>query len=130
MNNAKKYDTIITKRTLINLGNFNNQKDSILKIHNALTKNGYYIMLECSLDGLESMNSIRKSFSLDSIKMPYHNFHFNMNELLSFLNKYFEVSYKQYFSDYFYLTRIIGHLISNKTLSLPLIHQHLEKAAL
>ena len=30
-----KYDTIITKRTLINLGNFNNQKDSILKIHNA-----------------------------------------------------------------------------------------------
>ena len=56
--------------------------------------------------------------------MPYHNFHFNMNELLSFLNKYFEVSYKQYFSDYFYLTRIIGPLISKKT---PYEHDNMFK---
>ena len=79
------YNTVITKRTLINLGNFENQKKAILKIHNSLVKNGYYLMLECSSDGLDNMNSIRDIFSLGKIPMPFHNSHFVMDQLLEFI---------------------------------------------
>ena len=108
------YNTIITKRTLINLGNFKNQKKAIQKIHNSLVKNGYYIMLECSLDGLDNMNSIRKNFSMEKIPMPFHNYHFVIEKLLEFTENLFEVVIKRYFSDYFFLTRIVGPLLNNK----------------
>ena len=108
------YNTIITKRTLINLGNFKNQKKAIQKIHNSLVKNGYYIMLECSLNGLDNMNSIRNIFSLDKIPMPFHNYHFDLEQLLEFTENLFEVVEQKYFSDYFFLTRIVGPLLNNK----------------
>ena len=108
------YDTIITKRTLINLGNFENQKKAIQKIHNSMVENGYYIMLECSLDGLDNMNSIRNIFSLDKIPMPFHNYHFDLEQLLEFTENLFEVVEQKYFSDYFFLTRIVGPLLNNK----------------
>lgn len=44
-----KADVALTKRMLINLGSFENQK----KIHN----DGYFIMLETSIDGLFSKKS-------------------------------------------------------------------------
>ena len=106
------YDTIITKRALINLGNFENQKKAIVKIHNSLNKNGYYLMLECSVNGLNNMNSIRKSLSLNEIPMPFHNYHFEMDQLLQFLKNYFKIKSVRYFSDYFFLTRIVGPLIN------------------
>lgn len=108
------YDTIITKRTLINLGNFENQKKAIIKIHNSLEINGHYIMLECSKDGLDNMNSIRNIFSLEKIPMPFHNFYFSMEALQEFIANYFEVLHIRFFSDYFFLTRIVGPLLNNK----------------
>ena len=109
-----RYDLIITKRTLINLGNFENQKRVIQKIYNSLNENGYYVMLECSKDGLDNMNEIRKIFLLDEIPMPFHNLHFSLKMLSEFLEDYFEIVTKTYFSDYFFLTRIVAPYIDKK----------------
>ena len=70
-------------------------------------------MLECSLDGLNNMNSIRDIFSLGKIPMPFHNSHFVMDQLLEFIENHFEVVFSRFFSDYFFLTRIVGPLINN-----------------
>ena len=108
------YDTVITKRTLINLGNFENQKNTIVKICESLDNDGHYLMLECSKDGLDNMNSLRSIFSLDEIPMPLHNYHFVWEQLLEYIENLFEVVEKRYFSDYFFLTRIVGPLLNNK----------------
>ena len=44
--------------------------------------------------------------------MPFHNCHFEMEKLLKHLKKYFEISSINYFSDYFYLTRVVGPSIN------------------
>jgi len=118
------YDTVVTKRSLINLGNFDNQKKAIKKIHKSLNENGHFLMLECSTDGLANMNSIRKLFFLDEIAMPFHNYHFVMDQLLEFLKSYFKVVSWRYFSDYFFLTRFVGPLVEKNE---PYKYDHLFK---
>tara|TARA_B100000315_G_C14468083_1_gene536966 strand:+ start:211 stop:957 length:747 start_codon:yes stop_codon:yes gene_type:complete len=108
------YDTVITKRTLINLGNFENQKNTIVKICESLDNDGHYLMLECSKDGLDNMNSMRKIFSLDDIPMPFHNSHFRLEDLIDFVEMYFEVISTRFFSDYFFLTRVVGPLLNKE----------------
>jgi predicted TPR repeat methyltransferase len=40
------FNVVITKRCLINLGNFENQKKVLLKINKSMKKKGHYVMLE------------------------------------------------------------------------------------
>ncbi|OGI00310.1 MAG: hypothetical protein A2Y25_01625 [Candidatus Melainabacteria bacterium GWF2_37_15] len=102
----EKCTVAITKRCLINLGNFENQKKAILKIHNALNDNGYYLMLETCIDGLNNLNILRNKFNLESLKEPHHNTYFKLNNLLEFLKNYFEIQVMFNFSTYFFLTRV------------------------
>ena len=83
-----KVDIITTKRCLINLGTFENQKDAIRKIHDSLNKDGYYLMLECSLDGLNNLNILRQKVALNPIPSPFHNLYFELNDLMSFIQDF------------------------------------------
>jgi len=106
-----KFDIITTKRCLINLGNFNNQKNSIQKIHDSLNPGGYYIMLECSMDGLLNLNTMRQQLNLEHISEPFHDVYFDMNNLTQFLKNLFHVESLETFSTYYFLTRIYNHLL-------------------
>ena len=107
-------DLVITKRMLINLGSFENQKKSIVKIHNSLADGGVFIMLETSSDGLKNLNKYRKRFDLDMIPEPFHNTLFNLNELKLFLKEYFIIEDIKYFSTYFFLTRVYNFILDGK----------------
>lgn len=108
------FDVIVTKRCLINLGNFENQKKSIFKIHKWIKKNGFYIMLECCMDGLDNLNSFRKNFELEPIKEPFHNKYFNLKILMDYINEYFYVIDVKNFSTYYFLTRVYNQIISKE----------------
>lgn len=110
-NLLQRSDVVITKRMLINLGNFQNQKIAIEKIYNSLEKDGCFIMLETSLDGLNNLNDLRKKFNLEIIPEPFHNTLFNLEELKNFLKEYFIIEDVKYFSTYFYLTRLYNPLL-------------------
>lgn len=56
-----KVDIATTKRFLINLGSFKNRKKAILKIYDCLNGNGYHLMLECCINGLNNMNIVRQN---------------------------------------------------------------------
>ena len=101
-----KFDIVITKRCLINLGNFRNQLKSIKKIYRCLKRGGYYFMLECSLDGLKNLNSLRRKFGLDPLKEPFHNVYFELKKLRKEVRKYFTIEDTRYFSTYYFLTRV------------------------
>lgn len=107
----KKFDIVITKRCLINLGNFRNQLKSIKKIYRYLKRDGYYFMLECSLDGLKNLNSLRRKFGLDPLKEPFHNAYFEFKKLRKEVRKYFTVEDSRYFSTYYFLTRVYNQIV-------------------
>jgi len=110
---VQKSDLVITKRMLINLGNFNNQKKAIKKIYDSLEKDGYFIMLETSSEGLKNLNELRKTLELEAIAEPFHNVLFNLDELKYYLEKYFIIEDISYFSTYFFLTRVYNTYIKD-----------------
>lgn len=107
----KKFDIVITKRCLINLGNFKNQLKAIKHIYRCLRKDGYYIMLECSLDGLKNLNSLRRKFGLLPLKEPFHNVYFELKKLRKEVRKYFTVEDSRFFSTYYFLTRAYNQIV-------------------
>lgn len=111
------FDVAITKRCLINLGNFSNQKRAIKKIHANILKNGYFIMLECCKQGSDSLNHIRKNVGLQSIPEPFHNTYFDFKELKKYIEKYFSIESVRYFSTYYFLTRVYNHLLDGDNYS-------------
>jgi SAM-dependent methyltransferase len=105
------YDKVITQRSLINLENFDEQKNAIKNIHSLLKNNGKYIMLEGFIDGVENINKIRTDFNLPSINIKWHNCFFQRDKLLEFINGYFELEYKRDFSIYFFMTRVFNAIL-------------------
>lgn len=91
MDFKEKFDIITTSRCLINLVNFNQQKQAIKNIHKLLNKGGSYIMCENTLDGLERINLLRKIVGLEEIPMRWHNQYFNEKTLIKFLRLNFKI---------------------------------------
>ena len=108
-----KADVALTKRMLINLGSFENQKKAIKKIHNSIHNDGYFIMLETSIDGLNNLNYFRKKVNLSEIPEPYHNTLFELNELKNYLQEFFVIEDIKYFSMYYFFTRIYNQMLDN-----------------
>lgn len=112
-----KADVVISKRCLINLGSFENQKIAIRKIYDSLSKNGCYLMLECSKDGLDNLNGLRALSGQNAISEPFHNIYFNKSDLLNYLKDFFEIKKVEYFSTYYFLTRVYNQLLEKKQFS-------------
>ena len=110
----RKFDTVITKRCLINLGDFENQKGAIRKIHKAINDEGYYLMLECCQEGLNNLNEMRTSVGLEQGKQPFHNAYFDLAELTGFLGEYFHIEQVRYFSTYYFLTRVYNQILDQE----------------
>ncbi len=113
-NIEQKTDLAITKRMLINLGNFENQKNAIKKIHDSLNDDGYFIMLETSMNGLNNLNELREKFNIEKIPEPFHNTLFELEALKEFLNEYFILEEVKYFSTYFFLTRVYNLILEEE----------------
>jgi len=110
-NIESKFDAVITKRMLINLGSFENQIKAIKKIHNSLNENGYFIMLETSKDGLNNLNILRQKVGLEDIPEPFHNTLFDLDILKKELSEFFIIEDVSNFSTYFFLTRVYNQLL-------------------
>lgn len=108
---GQEFDVVITKRCLINLGSFINQKKAILKIHASIRKGGYYIMLESCKEGLKKMSFMRRKVGLRPINEPFHNVYFQLNSLTKFIKNYFHIEEIKYFSTYYFLTRVYSQLL-------------------
>lgn len=104
----EEYDLIYTDRCLINLPSWNLQRSAIIKIHNALVDDGYYIMIENFLEGHKNFNMLRQKFSLEEIQMRNHNLFLNEKDLLPILKKLFsEIHYINISSQYYIVSRIL-----------------------
>ena len=106
------FDIVLTKRTLINILSWEEQKKSIDKIWHLLKPGGQYIMMEATVQGHENINRIRKRFGMSKTPIRWHNKYLDEKKLLPYLNKKFEkVVSKDFSSTYYIGSRVIQPLI-------------------
>lgn len=112
----KSFDLIYTTRCLINLPSWDLQKIAINNIHKSLTIGGVYLMVENFIEGQENFNQVRKNFDLPEIPIREHNFFFQRERLLDFIDGRFAVEEEVNISSAYYLmSRVIYSKICSET---------------
>lgn len=108
-----KLNVIITQRLLINLSNWEDQKESILLIHKALKPYGRYIMIENTNECFTNLNNMRKNVNLEPIPLHWHNFFFDRQKMLNFMKERFKLVKEYDFSLYYFLTRVYTQMFAS-----------------
>lgn len=102
----KDYDFVISQRFLINLMEWRLQKKVLYDLKSMLKRGGRLILLEGSLEGVRSLNNLRKAFGLGPIPIKWHNLFLSDKKLAEFMeaNKMKLIDCDG-LGDYFILTR-------------------------
>jgi ubiquinone/menaquinone biosynthesis C-methylase UbiE len=104
----RKFDVILTERCLINLADWNSQKDGIESIAENLQSSGLFLMLEGSKQGLEKLNQVRTSMGLTEIKSAWHNQFIDEELLLDYTERKFDlVTIENFCSTYMLISRAL-----------------------
>jgi len=104
----KKYDFIISKRTIQNILSQRLQMKIIDTLGHYLKKNGLMILVESSNTAQKNINKYRKLFSLPIIRPPFHNLFFN--DLIIRSHKFKNIkllNIDNFASGFYFLSRII-----------------------
>jgi 2-polyprenyl-3-methyl-5-hydroxy-6-metoxy-1,4-benzoquinol methylase len=108
-NELSKFQYIITQRCLINLETLEEQRLAFERILQLLNPGGFYYMIESFNDGNKALNVLRKSLHLEPMQAPWHNLFFELEEVLSWQQKYpvtlEEVNH--FASTYYFLSRVV-----------------------
>lgn len=110
------FDLIYTTRCLINLPSWDLQKIAIDNIHSSLAMGGIYLMTENFIEGHDNFNQVRKNFGLSEIPIREHNFFFQRDRLINYIDGRFEVEEEVNISSTYYLmSRVIYSKICCET---------------
>jgi ubiquinone/menaquinone biosynthesis C-methylase UbiE len=104
-----KYDVVFTERCIINLLNWDDQKEALRRMARALKKGGKLSLIEAFKDGLWEMNRARAEVGLSDIKPAYHNLHLDKDEVGNFLGTQGMslVSENNFLSTYYFGSRVL-----------------------
>jgi len=126
------FNLIYTTRCLINLPSWDLQKVSIKNIHNALSDGGVYLMVENFVEGQANFNQVRKNFGLPEIPIREHNYFFERQRLLDYVDSLFEVEEEVNISSTYYLaSRVVySKICAEKGISPDYFDDHHRFAAM
>lgn len=103
------FDLVYTERALINLEDWERQKEAIAAIGALLRPGGHYVMCENSQDGLDRINELRARTGLPEIQRPWHNVYFRDTLLNDFAAGGLKLERTVPFSaTYYFLSRVVN----------------------
>ena len=103
----RRYDIVMTERVLINLDNWQEQKEAINGIISLLKPGGLYLMCENLKEGLDNLNRVCVSINLDEIQKPWHNRYICKNEVQE-IDSAELVEFRDFSSGYYFLSRVVN----------------------
>lgn len=98
-----KFDYIVSERCIINLKNWEEQKQSLIEMRKFLKKNGRIILVENTQEGLARLNTLRKQFSLHAIGIRWHNFYVPEKKFLTFVKRHFILESTENIGNLYYI---------------------------
>ena len=109
---SESFSAAVSKRFLINLGDWDLQSQSLTKISRALEVGSIFCLLECFHDGLSELNRCRQELGLSNLSEPFHNAYLDLSRTLKSVEKYFEILEISDFSTYYFLTRCVSERLT------------------
>lgn len=106
---GETYDLVYSERMLINLPDWEAQKSAIVAILRLVKPGGAYVMCENSVEGLESINALRRQIGLPAISPPWHNRYLLDAEMANLNLSDATLETIEYYSSTFYLlSRVVN----------------------
>lgn len=103
------YDLIYGERVLINLPDWKTQQSALKGIARRLKSGGNYVMCECSQNGLDKINELRKRVGLTTITPPWHNRYLRDEEVAAArLDDLVLSETRDFSSTYYFLSRVVN----------------------
>lgn len=128
---TERFDLVYSERALINLKNWEEQRNAIATLTDLLLPGGIYVMCENSIDGLEAINELRRYAGLDSISPPWHNRYMMDAEIETLSLPGVSLVETNYFSStYYFISRVVNAWLSAKEGVLPTYDAPVNKLAL
>lgn len=97
------FDVVVSERCIINLRNWEEQKNAILNMRRKLKPGGKLVLVENTQEGLASLNSLRAEFGLHEIKTRWHNFYVPQKELEEWLPEFFQIDLVENIGNLYYI---------------------------
>ena len=111
----KKFDYIITKRSIQNLTSWKDQKKFINQLKFFSGPKTKILLMESSNDGLRKINDVRNKLKLKKIIKPWHNLYLEDSKLKKTnFNGIKLVNIKELFSTYYFTSRVLNAAINPK----------------
>lgn len=125
-----EFDLVYTERVLINLPDWNSQRQAIEAVGDKLRPGGKYIMCENSQDGLDGINAVRAANDLPVIVAPWHNRYMIDAELQQDVRGLMLIDIDYYSSTYYFLSRIVNAAVARQEGREPAYDSAINKLAL
>ena len=111
----KKFDYIITKRSIQNLTSWNDQKKFINQLKFFSSPKTKILLMESSNDGLKKINAMRSKLKLKKIIKPWHNLYLEDSKLRKTnFSGVKLINIKELFSTYYFTSRVLNAAINPK----------------
>jgi ubiquinone/menaquinone biosynthesis C-methylase UbiE len=128
---SEHFDMVYSERALINLKNWEEQRDAITSLTDLLVPGGAYVMCENSVDGLDAINELRRNVGLDTINPPWHNRYMRDAEIEALSLPGVTLEEINYFSStYYFISRVVNAWLSAREGVLPSYDAPVNKLAL
>lgn len=109
LDDRARYHVVFTERCIINLLDWNDQKEALRRMAIALKKNGRLVLLEAYKDGNQELNRARREIGLKEIPPAYHNLHLEKERVIEYLSTQ-GLSFNEennFLSTYYYGSRVL-----------------------
>jgi ubiquinone/menaquinone biosynthesis C-methylase UbiE len=102
------FDVALSNRCLINLTSTEDQRDAVQGVARILRPGGVYIMVECSVQGADATNQLRRSLGLEPLEVPWHNLFMSETDVESWQSSSFAIEqFLHISSTYHFLSRVV-----------------------
>lgn len=110
------YDKVVSIRVIINLGEWERQREALLRCARLVKPGGLFLLSEATVQGWNRLNAMRREWGLPDISMPPFNNYLDQNAVVDALSSDLElVELVNFASTYFWGTRLLKPLLIKAT---------------
>ena len=110
------YDKVVVIRVVINLQNWESQKEGLRELISMIKPGGLLLLSEATIQGWESMNHFRLEWGLDEIPMPPFNHYLDQDLVIEALKPELELVKLDNFSSSYYVGTRVFKVLLNQAL--------------